>query len=139
MEDNQNNYPSRWQLLRDVLAFQFKLALDGLRDVLLSPISITAALIGVFTNKDNPGKHFYRLMELGHDSDRWINLFSAYDDETTPSSDDLVRRAESMVKHEYNKGGVVTNLKNQTDHVLDGIQSKRYRDPGGSSDTNPPA
>jgi|DEB0MinimDraft_6_1074348.scaffolds.fasta_scaffold113247_2 hypothetical protein len=133
MEENKDDYPSRWQLLRDVLAFQFKLLLDGLRDVLLSPISITAALVGVFTERDNPGRHFYRLMKLGHDSDRWINLFGTYDDVEAPSSDDLVRRAESMVKHEYEKGGIVSNLKNQTDHVLDGIQSKAHRNPDTGS------
>ena len=73
--------PSRWQLLRDVLAFQFKLAIDGLRDVILSPISIIAALVGLVSERKNPGKHFYRLLEMGHRSDRWINLFNAYDNE----------------------------------------------------------
>ncbi|MCG8380387.1 MAG: hypothetical protein MI865_13060, partial [Proteobacteria bacterium] len=54
---------SRWQLFRDVMSFQFKLLMDGLRDVLLSPISITAALVGVFTDSKDPGKYFYRLLK----------------------------------------------------------------------------
>lgn len=122
-------YPTRWQLFRDVLAFQFKLALDGLRDLLLSPISITAALIGVFSSRENPGKLFYRLLEIGGDTDRWINLFGTHQDEHAPSSDDLVRRAESVVQSQYEKGGMVTNLKHQTDNVLNKIQEKHS--PGG--------
>ena len=34
---------SRLQLLWDVLVFQFKLVADGLRDVLLSPVSTAVA------------------------------------------------------------------------------------------------
>ncbi len=112
---------SRWQLFRDVLSFQFKLAMDGLRDILLSPISITAALVGVFTDSKDPGKYFYRLLKVGHESDRWINLFNTYDESDAPSADDIVRSAESILVKEYEKGGVVQNLKNTTDNVLDKI------------------
>lgn len=117
--------PGRWRLVRDLLAFQFKLLLDGMRDVLLSPISIAAALIGLMTSRDNPGKHFYRLLKVGHDSDRWINLFGTHDGVAGPSSDDLVRHAESLVKTELEKGGIVSGLKDHTDNVLDRIQDSR--------------
>ncbi len=124
--DAQEKSPSRWQLLRDVVAFQFKLAIDGLRDIILSPISITAALIGVLTSSSNPGKYFYRLLEIGHDSDRWINLFNTYNDENEDrvSADQIVKRAESAVVSEYEKGGVLTKVKNKTDKVIDGIQDR---------------
>ncbi len=126
--------PSRWQLIRDLLAFQFKLALDGLRDILLSPISIGAAIFGLFTSRDDPGKHFYRLLEIGHESDRWINLFNTQDDDGNPSSDTLVRHAESLVKSEVEKGGVVSGLKNQTDNVLDRIQDRHASKPGATEE-----
>lgn len=122
-EERQEQEHSRWQLLRDVVSFQFKLAMDGLRDVLLSPISITAALVGVLTDSKDPGKYFYRLLKLGHESDRWINLFNTYDETPSdiPSADSIVRSAESLIVKEYHKGGVVQNLKNKTDDVLDKI------------------
>jgi hypothetical protein len=121
---------TRWQLLRDVLAFQLKLAMDGLRDVLLSPISIGAALIGVFSDSNKPGKYFYRLLKLGHRSDIFINLFNEHNTaEHQPSADNIVKKAESLVVGEYEKGGVVTNLKNRTDKVIDKIHSTRDEPP----------
>jgi len=128
-------HPSRWQVLSDVVAFQFKLAMDGLRDIILSPISITAAIFGLITNGENPGKYFYRLLEIGHESDRWINLFNTYNDDNKDrvSADHIVRRAESAVVSEYEKGGVLSNVKNRTDKVIDRIQdesTKRRTKPG---------
>ena len=98
---------SHGQLLRDVLGFQFKLFLDGLRDVVLSPVSIAAALLGALTSRRNPGRYFYRLLKLGHRSDRWINLFNAHDEENVDrlSPDSFVRHAESIVLSEYRKKG----------------------------------
>lgn len=119
-----NDHPSRWQLFRDVLGFQFKLAIDGFRDVLLSPISIGAALVGVFSNRDNPGKYFYRLLNIGHQSDQWINLFNTHDgEEDRLTADIFVKRAESIVLGELEKGGIVTNLKTRADRVIDKIQT----------------
>ena len=95
-----DRYTSRLLLLHDVLVFQFKLALDGLRDVFLSPISLLVALLGVLIGRCDPGKYFRRLLELGYTSDRWINLFNAYSEEDGPPSDTLVRKAETIVKKE---------------------------------------
>ncbi len=124
--------PHRWQLLRDVVSFQFKLAIDGLRDVLLSPISIGAALIGVFTDSKKPGKYFYRLLKAGHKTDHWINLFGTYSDDSpvdgVPSPDTFVKKAESLIVKEYHKGGIVQNLKHTTDSVMDRIQKPRGQD-----------
>ena len=121
--------PGHWQLLRDLLALQFKLAIDGVRDLLLSPLSVIAALAGFVSNPDNPGKYFYRLLRFGHKSDRWINLFGAEDhDPDADSSDRYVRKVENLIVREYNKGGVVKNLKDGTDGLLKRI---RRQDGGG--------
>lgn len=68
-------HSSRWRLVWDVIVFQFRLALDGLRDVLLSPLSIGAALLGLVAGGNDPYRYFRRLQDLGHRSDDWINLF----------------------------------------------------------------
>ena len=116
--------PGRWELARDVIAFQFKLMLDGLRDLVLSPVSIFAALWGVFTIKDDPGRYFYQLMQYGRQTDRWINLFNAHEEEETESAaaDRFVQRAEDVIRSEYEKGGVMKNLKDHTDGVIDRLQ-----------------
>ena len=120
--------PNRWQLLLDLVAFQFKLALDALRDLLLSPISIGTALFGIVTDRDNPGKYFYSMLRQGHKSDSWINLFGTgsnqEDDGSQLSSDNYVRKLESFVVDEYDKGGIVKNLKDKADKIID----KAHRD-----------
>jgi hypothetical protein len=108
----EKNPPTRGQLLRHVLVFQFKLAMDGIRDVLLSPISLIAALAGIFTNHPDPSRFFNQLLQMGHRSDKWINLFNTHNEDSDfPTADDFVRKAESIVLSELEKGGVVPKLK----------------------------
>lgn len=133
MEEN-NHPPSRWQLFRDVIAFQFKLAMDGLRDLLLSPISIIAGLAGLILSPSNPGKYFNQLLELGRKSDIWINLFGASEHyhQGSESSDAYIERLEELLKKEYQRGGVVRNIKDGADHIFDQIQPTKTDKP------NPP-
>lgn len=63
--------PSRRVVLRDVLIFQLKLWLDGLKDVFLSPLSIGAAVLDVLFHKGL----FYRVLRLGERFDLWLNLY----------------------------------------------------------------
>lgn len=108
--------PGFWRLFRDVIAFQFKLLADGARDLLLSPLSIGAALLGIVTHRRDPAFYFRRLMAFGLRTDRWINLFGAHDHEETgePSSDQVIRHFEDLMISEYRKragGSAVTNNK----------------------------
>lgn len=114
--------------MRDVVAFQFKLVLDGLRDVLLSPVSLIAAALGILTHRKEPGIYFYRLLSFGHKTDRWINLFDTYRDENVsderePSADAFVKHAENIVLKEYEKGGALNNIKIGADRVIDRLNA----------------
>ena len=112
----KDNPKTRGQLLRQILVFQFKLAMDGLRDLLLSPISIVAALAGILTNHPDPSRYFNRLLELGHRSDQWINLFNTHTQGNESSTaDDFVREAESIVRSELEKGRVMPRVKRQAE------------------------
>ena len=119
----------RWELLRDVTVFQGKLILDGLRDLLLSPISIAAALIGIFSGGDRPGRQFYDLLYLGKRSESFINLFAAashvslpsFDKEGGESVDDLVDRLENVARQQYETGGLTQNAKDAVDRALDAV------------------
>jgi hypothetical protein len=123
------NESARWELIRDLIVFQFKLALDGLRDLLLSPISIVTAVFGLFFGGDAPGKYFYSLLHWGHKTDRWISLFSASDDKYPQSrdpaeeqdltTDSIVTHIEQVMKDEFAKGGLVSSTKNGVDGLLD--------------------
>jgi hypothetical protein len=137
-EDTEANYPGRWQVLRDVLAFQFKLAMDGLRDLLLSPVSIIAALVGVFSDRSNPGRYFYQLLYIGRRSDRWINLFGEHEAEGEElSADQLIRNAEQAMREQYTRGGVVSQIKEQTDKAIDKVHERREPGDTPSVDQEP--
>lgn len=97
--------PGIWAVLSAVIGFQFKLFADGMRDVLLSPVSIIAALAGIVSRPDDPGYLFRRLMAFGVRTDRWINLFGAHDHLETGeySSDKVLKEVEGIVVSEYRK------------------------------------
>ncbi len=134
MTDESNGTPPvpepnwRWQFARDVLVFQGKLLMDGLRDLTLSPISIFAALIDVFKGGDRAGRHFYDVVHFGRQTELWINLFEAADraPETErprpeidfPSIDDFVNRFEDMIKEEYQRGDISASAKRVVDETV---------------------
>ena len=125
--------PDRWTLVRDAAVLQVKLIVDGLRDFLLVPASLIAALVSLLNGVDGkPGPQFYRLVAFGKRTERWIDLFGATrnspesvaeaDDEHGPNIDALVSRMESFVVDEYKRGGVTKQAKDQIDKALDRMQ-----------------
>ncbi|HIG43457.1 MAG: hypothetical protein ABGY96_28520 [bacterium] len=129
--ETTNDTPNHWQLLRDVLSFQVKLAMDGIRDVVLSPVSIGAALYGLAVHRDNPGKYFNQLLQFGRKTDSWINLFGAskhYPDDESSSSDAYIKKVEDLLVGEYQKGGIVKNLKEGTDGFISRIRNDKGKD-----------
>ncbi|HRP34477.1 MAG TPA: hypothetical protein PLI48_01220 [Gammaproteobacteria bacterium] len=83
----------RFPVLRDVIVFQVKLLVDGLRDLLLSPVSIIAALIDLLVPGDDGGKRFYGVVHFGRRTERWINLFGMadkHDPEAPPAGIDVL-------------------------------------------------
>ena len=118
----------RWQFGRDVLVFQGKLLMDGLRDLTLFPISIFAALVDVIKGGDRPGRHFYDVVHFGRQTEIWIHLFEAADraPETErprpqidiPSVDEYVSRLEGMIKQEYDRGDISASAKRVVDETI---------------------
>ena len=123
----------RWQLLRDVLVFQAKLAVDALRDVILSPVSLLAALLDVL-GKERAKPLFYRVLVEGRRSEAWINLFGEADRiaprEATregegPGIDRAVRRVETLLREQYECGGITAQAKTAIDRSLDALSRPR--------------
>lgn len=92
----------RFGVFRDVVVFQVKLVVDGLRDLLLSPLSIGAALIDLLIPGDDGGKRFYSVVRFGRRTEQWINLFGAadaIDPEASPQGVDvLLNELEALVR-----------------------------------------
>ncbi len=64
-------------VIRDLIIFQVKLVLDGLKDIILSPVSLGAAIVDVLMPGRRQGHRFYAVMRVGERFDRWLNLFAA--------------------------------------------------------------
>ena len=64
-----------WTALRHLLRFQVKLALDAIRDVVMSPISILCFLLDVVLRPDEADSFHRKMILLGRKTDRRINLF----------------------------------------------------------------
>ncbi len=131
----------RWTLIRDIAVFQVKLVVDGLRDLVLVPVSLVVGIISlVKTGNKGPGPEFYDLLRTGRRSEHWINLFGAAERLHGPAAadnafaaediDKMVSRVESFVVEEYQKGGMTAQAKDRFDKALDklGKLANRKRD-----------
>jgi hypothetical protein len=136
--NKQDSAAERWTLIRDVGVLQFKLLIDGLRDLALVPLSLVAGLVSLLQSKDGrPGPQFYHLLAWGKQSEGWINLFGAV--ENSPEKieqprpfgekdiDDIVGRLETFVVDEVKRGGVTTQAKERLEKILNGLQKKNKR------------
>lgn len=135
-------HPDHWTVIRDAAVFQFKLVIDGFRDLVLIPASFVAAVMSLFSGRDGrPGPQFYRLLGVGKRSERWIDLFAAYRhapedvvgnmEQAESNIDDIVHRVESFVVDEYRRGGVTKQAKDRIDAALGALQRRQKR---GDSD-----
>ena len=64
-------------LVRDLLIFQLKLVLDGLKDVALIQISLVAAVFDLVFGRPGRPLVFYNVLKLSEKADLWLNLYGA--------------------------------------------------------------
>jgi hypothetical protein len=77
MDTLQRRKKDRGVIIRDLVIFQIKLLLDGLKDIVVSPIAIGAAALDVLAPTARRGERFYTVMQAGERFDHWLNLFGA--------------------------------------------------------------
>jgi len=65
----------RWRLFRDLFRFQVKLLIDALKDLLLSPIAVIAAVMDFLQPQARPNMRFYRVLAFGRRLEARIDLF----------------------------------------------------------------
>jgi hypothetical protein len=122
---------TRWELIRDILVLQVKLAVDALRDLILSPLSLVAGVLDLLTGGQQPGRLFYPLLAAARRTEQLINLFGEADramprpaasPATDPVSiDAFVARFERTVVEQYQRGGVTASAKAAIDRSLDAL------------------
>jgi hypothetical protein len=143
MQANKTTQPQQeptWTLVRDIAVLQVKLIVDGLRDFVLVPASLIAGIISLANRKDGrPGPEFYSLVNMGRQSERWINLFGAMrnappevveqDHFGDAELDDIVSKVESFVVEEYQRGGVTAKGHDRIREAIDRMRRRGPRPP----------
>ena len=125
----------RRTLVRDVAVFQFKLIVDGLRDLVLVPVSFIAGIVSfVSARNDVPGSQFYELLEVGKQSEHWIDLFGALRNAPPEvrnrvrfpeeNMDQILDRIETFVVDEEKRGGITAQARERLERALRGLQNR---------------
>ena len=103
--------------VRRLLIFQVKLAVDALRDILLSPVSIIASLMDLADGRKGKDSYFEMLMKFGRNSERRINLFGQHDGEKQ-TIDNILNQVEDVLKREYKQGDITAKTKSAIEAKL---------------------
>lgn len=121
----------RGTLIRNAVVFQLKLMADGFRDLLLLPVSLIATLIGLLRGGEEPDREFRQVIELGRESEKWINLFGTHDvseDASVAASIDvLFTKVESTLKQQYKAAGTSESAQAEIGEALQATQEKVTR------------
>jgi hypothetical protein len=88
---------SSGQALRHLMVFQLKLAVDAVRDLIMSPVSVVVFIIDVVRKPTLEDSLYLRLMLAGRRSDRTINLFDEHRDAGHFTVDEAVEELERRV------------------------------------------
>lgn len=94
-------HPKAIGLIRAVAILQLKLLLGAGRDLVLSPITLVAALIDLVLIKQREPSLFRSALRLGEHSDRYIDTWSHGSDPDSPQRenvDALLARIEEVVR-----------------------------------------
>ena len=121
----------RWKFMRDVVVFQLKMLLDNLRDIVLMPVSLVAALIDLVLRGDREGARFYRVLRWGRHSERVIDVYSAIEAHPPDTFeigeaytvDGVIARLEGVVSREVEKGGTAASIKSAMDRAIDQLHA----------------
>jgi hypothetical protein len=140
---------SRWHFLRDVLVMQIKLVLGNLLNFVIVPISLGAALLDLLVKGEREGARFYQVLAWARDIEEGINVYGAiggyhatHGEPESPSVDEtdgdkpnfnvdtVIRRVETVIVREYEKGGTAASLKSAVDRVLNQMRRESGGKPG---------
>jgi hypothetical protein len=87
---------SRSVTLRDFAVFQVKLALDGLKDLVVFNLSIGAIVLDFIAGRGRRPRLFYGVVRVSERFDAWLNLHEAVDPlDQTDASDGLFGWSEA--------------------------------------------
>ncbi|QKV18458.1 hypothetical protein [Oricola thermophila] len=117
---------SRGALLRRLVIFQLKLFADGMRDLVLSPVSFVVAAFGILFGGRNPHGLFDRLMHVGHLTDEWIDLFGYHAREGKRANlERMIEDVETALREDHARGGVTAEAEKRLRTLAEELRRRR--------------
>ena len=122
----------RWTFFRDVVVFQLKMLLDNVRDIVLMPVALGAAIIDLLYRGQREGALFYKVLRWGFHSEEVIDVYSAIEHHEAGrfkvsrayTVDGVIERLENAVTREVEKGGTAATIKSAMDRAIDQLHSE---------------
>jgi len=68
-------YTSRWKLVRDLGVFELKLAVDGVKDLILAPLALAAVVADMVMPAESRGAFLRAVIQIGERFEKWLNLY----------------------------------------------------------------
>jgi hypothetical protein len=135
----------RWRLIRDLTVFQIKLLIDGLKDLVLGPLSLVAGIVDLARGTPPATGLFHGLLRAGAQFDRWVGLFdtieppehakaltsssSAAPEQPVevarePSLDEHLRRLEQLLIAQQRGGGLTADAQQAVDRAINLLEAR---------------
>lgn len=131
-------------VVRDFAIFQFKLFLDGVKDVALSAISLGALALDLLAGGGRKPRLFYSVLAMSERFDLWLNLSGAVsrleeeelDDEglfgaSEAGSDSLLGKVEELVRGGDLPRQAKEKLEAEQRRMRERMEAERRRRGGG--------
>src|SRR5205814_713320 len=105
-----------------------------LRDFVLMPVSLVAAILDLVSKGNREGSRFYRVLRWGAHSEQVLDAYSPIrqeldDPKVDPNYtvDAVVARLESVLVREYEKGGTAASIKDALDRTFDQLHRETHK------------
>ena len=97
---DQPDQGTRWRLLRDVVVFQIKLAMEALLDITLIPVSLAAAGLDLLLGNWRRPRWFHAVLRFGERCERRIDLWGVKADGQVADAEinAVMRSIETLVR-----------------------------------------
>jgi len=96
-QPDDEHHGDKQSLAVHAIVLQLKLIADGLRDAMLIPVSLVAAVGGLLFRSEDPWLWYREVLLWGRASDHWIDLFDSYRKQPDPDFDAMLQATRTRL------------------------------------------
>ena len=103
-QPDEEHHGDKQSLAVHAIVLQLKLIADGLRDAMLIPVSLVAAVGGLLFRSEDPWLWYREVLLWGRASDHWVDLFDSYREQPDPDFDALLQATRTRLDNDPEHG-----------------------------------